>query len=264
MKVTMSAIAACLFVGATASAQEARMSDRDVKEQFDTVNKARDRFEDALDGQLKRSVIRSPRGEVNVDQFFTDFEKAMDRAKERYTAQYAASTEVGEVLRMGTQIADFVTRQAPGFKGRSEYDRMAAELSRLAAAYGTTFPLPSADAPVRRVGDQEVMTAADSIARQADQFKKTAKNQMKKAKVADATIKQVEAESNAVAKAAKDLKSRVSGNKPASAEARALVDAGKRLSGLASANGVMGSMGLLAGTVQKIESAYGLAPAGTM
>ena len=55
-------------------------------------------------------------------------------------------------------------------KGRSEWDRQAANLKRLAEAYGTTFPFAEG-ATARRMNDKETAAAAAAIATAADRFK---------------------------------------------------------------------------------------------
>jgi hypothetical protein len=55
-------------------------------------------------------------------------------------------------------------------KGRSEWDRQAANLKRLADAYGTTFPVPEG-AAVLRMNDKETAGIAAAIATAADHFK---------------------------------------------------------------------------------------------
>ena len=56
------AVAMTLLVAPVASAE--RKNDNDVKELLERIDNERDRFEDQLDGTLKRSIVRGPRGEV--------------------------------------------------------------------------------------------------------------------------------------------------------------------------------------------------------
>jgi hypothetical protein len=39
-----------------------RLTDRDVKELVSRIEQGRDRFDDAVDGKLKRSIVRGPSG----------------------------------------------------------------------------------------------------------------------------------------------------------------------------------------------------------
>jgi hypothetical protein len=63
-------------------------------------------------------------------------------SRDRFTAKYSASTEVRTVLDQEADIDRFVKAQPAGLKGGSEWDAVAANLTRLAGAYGTTFPSP--------------------------------------------------------------------------------------------------------------------------
>jgi hypothetical protein len=105
-------------------------------------------------------------------------------------------------------------------KGGSEWDTMARYLTRLAAAYQTTFPLPT-DASARRMNDAEVAGFAEQVAKQSDLLKKQIDHEQTIAKPAREAAKK---DVDAVTKQAKALKSRLSDGQPATAEARTLRD----------------------------------------
>ena len=211
-------LACVLMVAGGASAQSGeRLTDKDVKALLDMVDKGRDRFEDQLDGKLKGSILRLPNGEVNVARFLDDLQENTGRLKERFTSEYAASAEVAAVLRQSTAIDAFM-KQKPGIKGGSEWDSLAANLSRLAAVYGTKFPLEG-DAPVRRINDAEAAKAAATVEQQADQFKNAVNREAAMAKPAKDGLK---AQADIVKNAAKTLRSRLNDSKPSTSEARQL------------------------------------------
>ena len=66
------------------------------------------------------------------------------RLKNRFTADYSAGAEVTTVLKQSTAIDAFMQRSANTMKGRSEWDRLAAQLKHLAEAYGARFPCRTA------------------------------------------------------------------------------------------------------------------------
>lgn len=201
-----------------------RMTDKEVKALLESVDNARDRFEDQLDGKLKNQIVRGANGEVDVARFLDDLQENTGRLKERFTPEYAASSEVAAVLRQGGVIAAFM-KEHPGIKGSSEWDRMAGELGKVAAAYGTTFPLEG-DAPVRRINDREAANAASTIAEQADKLKNAVNREQTLAKPAKDALK---GQVDAVKNAANALKSRLKDSKPSTSEARQLVDAVRAL-----------------------------------
>jgi len=105
-------------------------------------------------------------------------------------------------------------------KGRSEWDRQAANLKHLAEAYGTTFPIPDG-ATARRLNDNETAAAAASVAKAADRFKDDIDN--------DKTLPKTEKEAakkdvEVLIKHADDVKDRTRDGRSATAEMRQLVD----------------------------------------
>lgn len=232
-----------------------RLTDKDVKSLLEAVDKARDRFEDQLDGKLKSQILRLPSGEVDVSRFLDDLQENTGRLKERFTPEYAASAEVAAILRQGTAVAAFM-KQHPGIKGSSEWDRMASELGRLAGAYGAKFPLEG-DAPVRRINDGEAAAAAEQVAEQANGFKDAVNREQTLAKPVKDGIK---GQADAVKNAANALKSRLKDSKPSTSEARQLFEAVRKLR--ESSKGVspasLTQMGQMQAPLSTLSQAFGI------
>jgi hypothetical protein len=191
---------------------------------IERVNHDRDRFEDQLDGQLKRSVLRGPGGETNVERYLDDLQDNVGGLKDRFTSAYSASSEATTVLRQGSDIQRYMATLPPNFKGASEWNRLAASLGDLATTYGTTFPL-APGATARRMNDDEVQQSAEAVARAADRFKKELNTSLKSDKSVDkATREGALRDVDGVKSAAKALASRVGGGHPASGEAKTLLD----------------------------------------
>src|SRR5215204_1080035 len=123
MKHALLAMATLASIAAPAAAQD-QLSDRDVKALVSRIEEGRNQFDDALDDELKRKVLRGASGEVNVKDFLDDFQKNIDRLEERIKPDYAASAEVGTLLRQATAIETFFRQHAPGTKGESEWNRL--------------------------------------------------------------------------------------------------------------------------------------------
>jgi hypothetical protein len=145
-----------------------------------------------------------------------DFDTDLDRLAERFKKSYSASAEVVAVMQKGEGVQRFIDSQSASLKGRSEWDVAAASLKELAGAYGTTFPVP-ADAPPRRINDEEIMQAADAMTKSAQNYKKQLKGGFTKEESAQLAAAQKSADE--LSTAAKNLKSRVSSGKAASGEA---------------------------------------------
>ena len=229
---TMTMVAGAVLLLASAGAQAAapaRLTDAETKALIERIDHERDRFEDQLDGTLKRSILRSPNGEVNVERFLDDLQENVDDLKDRFTDSYAAGNEAAVVLRQGSSIQRYMETQPPNYKGASEWNQLASSLGQLAAAYGTTFPLPEG-APVRRIGDREVAQAAAQAAQAADRFRKLLDASLKKDKAFAAADRQAAVrEADGLKRDANALASRVRDRKPASGEATQLLERAQRI-----------------------------------
>ena len=237
-----------------------RLTDRDVMALISRIEQARDKFDDELDSKLKNSVVRQPSGEVNVKDVLNDFQESIDRVEERLKPEYAASAEVGTLLRRASGIDAFFRQQPPGTKGESEWNRLASDLKVLAVAYGADFPLP-AEASVRRVGDGELVSAVSQVAATSDQLKKSLDNDLKKDPTVSKEARQAAiAEADQLTKDAKALRGRVKDAKPSSAEASKLLAQASKVQGLIDTHKVASSAAAwtaTAGEVQVVATAYG-------
>jgi len=237
-----------------------RLTDKDVKALLEAVDNGRDRFEDTLDGKFKSSILRGPAGEVNVGKFLDDFQQNVDKAKDRFAPNYAASAEVQTILRQAAEIDGYFRGLPGGFKGASEWDRLAMDLRRLAQAYGTAYPLPDG-ATVRRINDGEAAQTAKLVAQQADAFKKTINSDKSMPKAAKDSLKR---DADTLSKSAKALESRVKGNKPATSEARAVLEQAAAIQdrfGGQLSPAALQTWGGMRASLTKLEQAFGLSAA---
>lgn len=210
-----------------------RPNDKEVKQLLERVDHDRDRFEDQLDGKLKRSIIRGAGGEVHVERYLDDLQANVDKLKDRFSQQYAASAEATAVLRQGADIKRFMASQPADLDGMSEWNRLAAGLEALAAAYGTTFPIPDGQ-QARRLNDAEVKDAAKAVAQNASRFRTELKNSLNQKvdkPTVDAAVKQVDD----LKRAAERLASTIDSGRPASGEAQAVLQQGAAIRAAAAA-----------------------------
>jgi hypothetical protein len=246
-------------VGLAAQGGE-RLSDKDVVKIFEAVDHGRDRFEEQLDGKVKRSIVRGPRGEVNVEQYLEDLQKNVENLRQRFTARYAASNEAATVLKQASDIDRAIKAQPKELKGGSEWDRLAIDLSRLAEAYGTEFPLPP-DAPVRRINDEEAAAAAEMVAKEADRLKQAIGKDKTFAK---ADRDGIRSDLDQLKKDAGVVKSRTGSGKPATAEARQVKETTARVAGALSgrtlSSDAQDSWVKIQSSMSKIDQAYRLTP----
>jgi len=222
---------------ATPAVAADRLPDKDVKALLERIDNERDRFEDQLDKKIKSSIFRGSGGEVNVERFLDDLQENVDRLKDRFNSDYAASAEATTVLRQCTDIRRFMSTQPPDLDGASEWNRLASSLAELAKVYATTFPLPEGE-QARRFNDGEVEKVASELAKSADQFKKDLESALK----TDTTLDQPTKDSavrevNGLKEDAEKLASTVDDGKPATGEAKVLLDRATRIRGAAASSG---------------------------
>jgi len=252
-------VSGCLAVPA-ASAE--RLTDKDVKNLLEKIDQERDRFEDQLDGTLKRSILRGPGGEVNVERYLDDLQENVDRLKERFTPQYAASAEATTVLRQGADIQRFMSTQPANLDGASEWNRLSSSLGALAAAYGSIFPLADG-AQARRLNDREVRKSAEALAKGADRFKKDLDAALKKDKTVDKAARESAVmQADDLKRDAQTLASTIGDERPASGEAQALLQRAATIRAAAAAKprppAAMTAWGLVEAELGKIAQAFSL------
>jgi hypothetical protein len=237
-----------------------RLSDNDVKEIIEAVNHGRDRFEDQLDGKIKNATLRGPRGEVKIEDYLQDLQDNVNKLKERFDKNYSAGAEVTTVLRQGSDIHNYFTAQSADIRGRSEWDRLAMDLGRLADAYGTRFPLP-ADAPVRRINDGEAAAKAEAIAKQADVVKRAVGQDKTLAKADKDAIRD---DLDRLKDQANTVKDRVADSKPATAETRQLMSLVDKINtsfqGKSPAASTLSAWGGMRASLDTLGQAYRITP----
>ena len=155
------------------SAKE-RLTDQEVKALLESVEKKREAFEAALDEKVKNSTIKDARGEVNTNEFFDDLQDQVQRARERFSADYSASSEVLSLLQLATRIDAWASKQPAGFRGAREWGPLATDFRRLSAAYNSALLRPGQQAlgvQARRLNDAELVTAAANVEKKMDAFR---------------------------------------------------------------------------------------------
>ena len=206
-----------------------RMTDRDVKALVARIEEDRDKFDNALDDELKNKVLRDSTGEVDVKRFLNNFQESIDRLEESLKPGYAGSSEAGALLKQGSALERYFRAQPGGTKGESEWNRLASDLKLLAAVYGAEFPVGE-NTTFRRIGDKEVAEAAKVLGDSAQQLKKTLDTDLKKDPATDSASREaIVQEADQLSKDAKVLRDRLNDSKPSSAEADQMMSRAAKL-----------------------------------
>ena len=206
-----------------------RMTDREIVALVHQIDEGRGKFNDALDDQIRRAVLRSPTGEVDVSRFLSDFDSNIDRLRSRIKAEYAASSEAAVVLRQATAIDRFFAERPAGTRGQSEWTSLVTHLKTLAAVYGTSFPIVE-PATVRRLSRREVATSARTAAQSADRFRRLLDNDLKDdASVDRASRESIVDEADQLKKDADELRARLDDDNPSTGELERMLERATRL-----------------------------------
>jgi hypothetical protein len=214
----------------------ARLSDKDVKSLVKTIGKQHKSFERALDSKFKRSILRGPGGEIQVGTYLDDLDDSIEQLGKRFTGSYSASAEATETLKRADFMNSYV-RQNPQMRGANEWDVFGSSLQQLARAYGTSFPLPD-DAAIRRIGDGELQDAASMISKFAKDMKKPVRKYVKGSDDMKAAAKSLGDELSSLADQSRTLASRIRSGRPATAEARQMMEAVGQIESLLGTEGM--------------------------
>jgi septation ring formation regulator EzrA len=243
-----------------AEEQMARLSDKDVKELVKTIEKQHNSFTRALDSKFKRSILRGPGGEVQVSYYLEDLAESLEQLRKRFTGSYSASAEATEVLTRADFMNTYV-RDNPQLKGANEWDVFGSGLQQLARAYGTVFPLPEG-AAIRRIGDGELQDASSATSKFAKDMKKPVSKYVTGTDELKALAKALNEELSSLSDRSRTLASRIRSGKPASAEARQMMNSVGQIESLLKTEVIPGEVTAAwqegASAINKIKQAFAL------
>lgn len=200
-----------------------RLSDKQVKATAENIDRGFDKWKDSLERRnLDDAVIRSAAGTIDVRRFLDDFEKDIREVKDRVKPDYPADAEVTALLR---RASDIERRARAGGQATPapEWQAMSSELSSLASAYGTTFPLPTAEATAARFTDTDVAKRLEEMEQQSKRVVSEANKALKQKKASDAERDRTTQAMNALAAAAKQTRAMVKAGTATGAQATALL-----------------------------------------
>jgi hypothetical protein len=229
MRVQWGGLVVLALMLAPAAASADRLTDEQLKAVLERIDERFDDFKDELERRnLDDAVIRTAAGTIDVARFLDEFERDIHQAKDRYKPSYSAGPEVLAVLRRGSDIE---RRYQQGGRGASEWDALSEQLGLLAQAYGLEWPLTTMEVQGGRLNDQEAAEAAEQIARAAGRLKGEADKAAKRQGTRDEAGRQeLERTISALEQSAKEVKSRVGDDRPASGELSQMLDRARETS----------------------------------
>jgi DNA-binding TFAR19-related protein (PDSD5 family)/mRNA-degrading endonuclease YafQ of YafQ-DinJ toxin-antitoxin module len=170
------AILIALTASAAAAGAQERMTDDQLKNLIERVEKSTDNFRAALDSSLDKSLLDGSRTEDNINQFVKDFEQAADRLEDRYGDRNAAAGLVSEVLRRASFIDNFMLRHALTPSAQSSWATLRTQLDDLARAYQVSWSWAGVSGRPYRASENEIKSLLERIEKGADRFSDSLKD----------------------------------------------------------------------------------------
>jgi hypothetical protein len=149
-----------------------RLSEQEVKNLLDRVEKGADRYRESLKNALESSRYDDTKAEDNINDFIQAFELATDRLEDRFDDNRSAAGLVGDVLRRAVMINNFMIRHSLTTKVQNDWMQLRGDLNQLAQAYNVHWNWMAGMTTPYRVNDKEVKNLLERIERKADPFRK--------------------------------------------------------------------------------------------
>lgn len=176
-----------LFAGVvTADAQRPyRLSEDQMKELLERIEKGADSFRDSLKDALSKSRFDDTRAEDDINRFVKDFESATDQLESRYDDNRSASTSVLEVLRRAASIENFMLRHPLSQRAQSDWSFLRRNLDELAAAYNVAWNWTGVSNRPYRINEVQVKNLLERIEKGADNFRSSLDDALGKSRFDD-------------------------------------------------------------------------------
>jgi hypothetical protein len=163
-----------LFAGVFTSvnAQSAhRLSEQEVKNLLDRIEKGTDRFRANVDSALDASRYNGSTAEDHINMLIKAFESATDRLENRFDDHQSAAGLAEEVLKQGVLIDYFMMRHPLTSRAQSDWLQIRGELDRLAQAYQVHWTWIGQMTSAYRVNDKQVESLLERIENDANRFR---------------------------------------------------------------------------------------------
>jgi hypothetical protein len=173
------------IVGSARAQRIDRMSEQEMKNLLERIEKGADRFRESVGKGLDRSRLDDTKTEDNINQYIKDFEQATDRLKSRFDDDSSATSTVEEVLRRAANIDNFISRSRVSPRAESDWRQLRGDLDELARAYNVAWTWEGLTSTPHRVDDKGVRRILDRMARDADRFRKSLDHSLDKSRLDD-------------------------------------------------------------------------------
>jgi DNA-binding TFAR19-related protein (PDSD5 family) len=172
--VVLAAVLALASEGMAVAAQEpTRASDQQLKELLSRIFKGTDSFRTSFDRAIDRNPINGSRAEDRINQSVEDFERSLDRLRDRVNEHRSGAVDVEEVLGPASLIDTFMRQNQLDASAEDDWKDLRQDLDQLAHVYGVTWNWSFSENVRDRVDDKQVVQLLKRIEKEADQFRKS-------------------------------------------------------------------------------------------
>ena len=116
-----------------------RLTDREVEQILDRIERQSDRFQSSLDSSLDRSRLDGTRREDDINAFIKDFNDEVKRLHDRFSDHKSVAADVQSVLDRAARIDEFMSRNRVDGRAREDWSKLRANLDELSQAYSVDW-----------------------------------------------------------------------------------------------------------------------------
>jgi DNA repair exonuclease SbcCD ATPase subunit len=116
-----------------------RLTDREVEQILDRIERQSDRFRSSLDSSLDRSRLDGTRREDDINAFIKDFNDEVKRLHDRFSDHKSVAADVQSVLDRANRIDEFMSRNRVDGRAREDWSRLRSNLDELSQAYSVDW-----------------------------------------------------------------------------------------------------------------------------
>ena len=127
------------LVGAVPAQSVYRLSEKEMKNLLERMDKQAETFRKSLKSALDHSRIDDSKQEDRINDFVKGFEEATDRLKSHYGEKNTAGSDVEEVLRRAARIDSFMERHHLSSRAERDWGALRHSLDTLAEAYNVSW-----------------------------------------------------------------------------------------------------------------------------
>ncbi|MFN7927379.1 MAG: hypothetical protein U0Y68_05445 [Blastocatellia bacterium] len=149
-----------------------RMSEDEVKQLLQRIEKGADQFRGSLDKALDKSPVDGTKTEDNINKFIKRFEQASDHLKHRFSDKQSAASDVQELLERAVFIDRFMTHHTLTARAQEDWTHLRRLLDELATAYNVTWDWSGVSNQAARSTDKDVKALLRRLEDDANRFRK--------------------------------------------------------------------------------------------